>query len=230
MLKGGVYLSNNSNIIMPNFSSYSERINSIIKTSVPVINTSVYMNPLFESVQDCFNVLTESLNSSIKLSIQPLIDHMNEINDQIKSSMNSLISNMVLDSLQNFKTITSYRTETIKSISKYELTEAIDNVYSSLDELEFNDEIISLISECKNEIISIKNDLNNSKSREIDIHQWIATITAIIGIILSILSQFDNSNETLIEQNKQIIDIETSKLQKLKSIDNSLEKLVKSVE
>lgn len=209
---------------------YSESINSIIKSSIPVIDTSVYMDPLIESVQAYFNVLTESINSSINSSIQPLIDHMNEINKQITSSMSSLMSNMALDSLKNFKTITSYTAETIKSISKYALAETIDDVYDSLDEVEFNDEIISLVTECKNEITSIKNDLNNSKSKEIDIHQWIATITAIIGLILSILSQFDNSNEILIEQNNQIIEIESSKLQKLESIDNSLEKLVKSVE
>lgn len=194
-----------------------------------VIDTIVYMNPLIESIQESFNILIESINSSINLSIQPFLDHMNEINKQI-SSMSSLMSSIVLDSLENFKTITSYTTETIESISKYELSETIDDVYNSLDELEFNNEIVSLVTECKNEIISIKNDLNNSKSKEIDIHQWIATITAIIGLILSILSQFDNSNEVLIEQNKQIIEIKSSELQMLENINNSLEKLVKSVE
>lgn len=223
-------MSDNSNIVIPNFNVYSERINSIIQASMPVIDTNIFINPLIESAQECFNVLTESFNSSINSSIQPLIDHMNEINKQITSSMSSLMPNMVLDSLKNFKTITSYTAETIESISKHTLTETIDDVYDSLDEFDFNDGIISLITECKNEIISIKNDLNNSKSNEIDIHQWIATITAIIGLILSILSQFDNSNEILIEQNKQIIEIESSKLQKLESIDNSLEKLVQSVE
>lgn len=227
-MKGGDQLTNNKTF--SNINIYSESINSIIKESIHLIDTSVYMNPLIESVQACFNVLTDSLNSSINSSIQPLIDHMNEINKQITSSMSLLMSNMVLDSLKNFKTITSYTAETIESISKYTLAETIDDVYDSLDELESNNEIISLVTECKNEIISIKNDLNNSKSKEIDIHQWIATITAIIGLILSILSQFDNSNEILIEQNKQIIEIESSKLQKLESIDNSLEKLVKSVE
>lgn len=216
-----------NNKTFPNI--YSESINSIIKASMPMIDTSVYMNPLIESIQESFNVLTESINSSINLSIQPFLDHMNEINKQI-SSMSSLISSMVSDSLENFKTITSYTAETIESISKYALSETIDDVYNSLDELEFNDEIVSLVTECKNEIISIKNDLNNSKSKEIDIHQWIATITAIVGLILSILSQFDNSNEVLIEQNKQIIEINSSELQMLENIDNSLEKLVKSVE
>lgn len=218
-----------NNKTFPNINIYSESINSIIKASMPVIDTSVYMNPLIESIQESFNVLTESINSSINLSIQPFLDHMNEINKQI-SSMSSLISSMVSDSLENFKTITSYTAETIESISKYALSETIDDVYNSLDELEFNDEIVSLVTECKNEIISIKNDLNNSKSKEIDIHQWIATITAIVGLILSILSQFDNSNEVLIEQNKQIIEINSSELQMLENIDNSLEKLVKSVE
>lgn len=217
-----------NNKTFSNINLYSENINSVIKSSMPVIDTRVYMNPLIESIQESFNSLTESINSSINLSIQPLLDYMNEINKQI-SSMSSLMSSMISDSLENLKAITSYTSETIESISKYALSETIDDVYSSLDELEFNDEIISLVTECKNEIISIKNDLNNSKSKEIDIHQWIATITAIIGLILSILSQFDNSNEVLIEQNKQTIEIKSSELQMLESIDNSLEKLVKSV-
>lgn len=219
----------NNNKTFSNMNIYSENINSIIKASIPVIDTSIYMNPLIDSIQESFTVLAEYINSSINLSIQPFLDHMNEINKQI-SSMSSLMSSMVSDSLENLKTITSYTAETIESISKCTLSETIDDVYNSLDELEFNDEIFSLVTECKNEIISIKNDLNNSNSKEIDIHQWIVTITAIIGLILSILSQFDNSNEALIEQNRQIIEIESSKLQTLKNIDDSLEKLIKSVE
>lgn len=210
----------------PNMDAYFEGLSAAIESFTPKIDTSTLLNPLIESLKSNINLTIEPFN----LAIQPLLDYMNEINKQITSSMSSLMSNMVLDSLKNIKTITSYTAETIESISKYALTETIDDVYDSLDELEFNDEIISLVTECKNEIISIKNDLNNSKSKDIDIHQWIATITAIIGLILSILSQFDNSNEILIEQNKQIIEIESSELQKLESIDNSLEKLVKSVE
>lgn len=210
----------------PNMDAYFEELSATIKSFTPKIDTSILLNPLIESLKPYTNLNIEP----ISLAIQPLLDYMNEINKQITSSMSSLMSNMVLDSLENFKTITSYTAETIQSISKYALTETIDDVCDSVDEIEFNDEIISLVTECKNEIISIKNDLNNSKSKDIDIHQWIATITAIIGLILSILSQFDNSNEILIEQNKEIIEIESSELQKLESIDNSLEKLVKSVE
>ncbi len=70
-------MSNNSNMVTPNFNVYSERINSIIKSSIPVIDTSAYMNPLIESIQASLNILTESINSSI----QPLIEHMNEINN-----------------------------------------------------------------------------------------------------------------------------------------------------
>jgi hypothetical protein len=209
----------------PNMDVYFEELSAVIKSFTPKIDTSTLLNPLIESLKPYTNLTIKP----ISLSFQPLLDYMDEINKEI-SSMSSIMSNMLLDSLKNFKTITSYTAETIESISKFALTETIDDVYDSLDELEFNDEIISLVTECKNEIISIKNDLNNSKSKEIDIHQWIATITALIGLILSILSQFDNSNEILIEQNKQIIEIESSKLQKLESIDNSLEKLVKSVE
>ena len=207
---------------LTNLNIYSERINSIIKSSIPKIDTSIVLSPLVESLRSNINFI----NESIALSIQPLLDSMNEFNKGISLTCSSIIS----DSFKNLKTITSYTTETIESISKYTLAETIDDIYDSLNEFEFNDEVIPLITECKNEVISIKNDLANSKSKEINIHQWIATITAIIGLIISILSQLDNSNEVLIDQNKQIIEIESSKLEKLESIDNSLKIIIDSVE
>ena len=214
-------MSDNSNNVIPNFNAYSETINSIIKSSIPVIDTSVYMEPLVNSAKASLSLLNESIN----LSFQPLIDYINEINKEIESSINVTISNMISDSFQNLKTITSYSAETIESISKFALVETIDDVCDSLDKFEFNNEIVSLTNEYKNEIISVKNDLSNSNSKEIDIHQWIATISAIITLILAILPIFDNPDKDLIDQQQQIIEYQSKQLEKLKSIDESLKKL-----
>ena len=153
-----------NNKTFSNINLYSENINSVIKSSMPVIDTRVYMNPLIESIQESFNSLTESINSSINLSIQPLLDYMNEINKQI-SSMSSLMSSMLSDSLENLKAITSYTSETIESISKYALSETIDDVYSSLDELEFNDEIQE--KEIKNSKLKIVKEITKVIEREV---------------------------------------------------------------
>ncbi|CAM2079814.1 MAG: hypothetical protein NSGCLCUN01_04042 [uncultured Clostridium sp.] len=215
-----------NNKTVPNINISSKNRNSIIKVPMPVIDASVYTSPLIESIQQSLNPLTKTINLSISSSLQPLLGYINEFNKQI-SSMNSLMANALLDSLKNFKTITSYTTETIESISKYELSKTLDNVYDSLNKLEFNDETLSLATKCKNEIISTRNDLDNSKSKKIEVTQWINAMITVISIIIGILNLFDNSNEVLIEQNNQIIEIESSELRVLENIDNSLKNLIK---
>lgn len=212
----------NSDEISSSLNTYFKSINLITKACIPKIDSSIYINPFIETTRVDLNPLYESIN----LSLQPLIDHMDKTNRQIASLIGTSMSNIVLDSLNNLKVITTYTAETIESISKTALAETLDDVCNSLADIEFNDESITLAAECKSEIITIKNDLSSSNSKEIDIHQWIATITAIIGIILSILSNHSNSNEVMIEQTKQLIEIESSKLEKLESIDNTLKRLI----
>lgn len=221
MLKGGVYLSTNSNNVNPILNAYTKSINSIIKASTPVIDTSVFMSPFIDSFKASINLLNESVN----FSVQPLVDHLNDMNNQITSSMNKLMSNIATDSLKNFKTITSYSLETIESINKFSFEETIDDLYVSLDDFEFNDEIIPLATECKNEIISVKNDLSISKSKEVDIHQWIATILAIASFIIAVLTYLDKSSEKLSQQQQQTLEYHSSKLE---SIDESFKKLIES--
>lgn len=243
-MKGGVYLSNNSNMVTPNFNVYSERINSIIKSSIPVIDTSAYMNPLIESIQASLNILTESINSSI----QPLIEHMNEINNEMIASINSAVANIALNSLNNLKIMSNYSSDTIESIDKSVFSNTIDDVYTSIDNFEYYTDSTDDLDECKSSLLDLKQNIQESSLTKESFYNFLSLLISLFALIQP---YFDNSSETIIDNQKAIIELQKEQLEVTKdihdtfkntqnissnteviieNINNSLNTLIKSIE
>ena len=213
-------MSDNSNIVIPNFNVYSERINSIIQASMPVIDTSVYMNPLIESVQASLNILTESINSSIQPLIQPLIDHMNEINNKMVASIGSAISNIALDSLNSLKIMSNYNSDIIESIDKSIFSNTIDDIYTSIDNLECYTDSSDDLDECKGSLLDLNQLVKESSLTKESFYNFICLLISIFALIQP---YFDTSSETIIEQQKKIIELQQKQLDSTNSISNSLQ-------
>lgn len=209
-------MSDNSNIVIPNFNVYSERINSIIQASMPVIDTSVYMNPLIESVQASLNILTESINSSI----QPLIEHMNEINNEMVASISSAISNTALDSLNSLKIMSNYNCDIIESIDKSVFSNTIDDIYTSIDNLECYTDSSDDLDECKCSLLDLNQLVKESPLTKESFYKFICLLISIFALIQP---YFDTSSETIIDQQKEIIELQQKQLDSINSISNSLQ-------
>lgn len=216
-----------------------------INYPIPTFNLDEYIKTITETINGYLDI-TNKVNKSINLSLQPLIDNANRLNKsinssieplinsidsmnkQINSNINKVLSNLALDSLNTLKTISLYTPDIIQSMDKPTFVKTLDEIYDSVETIDFSNNQDNPIKKCKDEIVSIKNQLSFSTLNEIDIHQWIATIATIIGLIISIIVACDKSDKIVIDNQKQIIEYQASQLQKLENIDNSLKMLIES--
>ncbi|GAB6170055.1 hypothetical protein JCM1393_25150 [Clostridium carnis] len=212
-------MSVNSNQLGPDYSILSEKLNSLIKLSLPTITIGDYIKPSLEA-----------LNSSINLSIQPLINYMNETNKEMVDTINKTMSNLALDALNNLKTISLYSTDTLESIDKSLFIETIDEIYNSVEINDFPNNFSKDITACKEDIKIISDELVESSSNKLDLITFIEFVAAIVTIIQFFVAIYDDTSQIQIEQNKQIIENQSLQLKLLESIDNSLQKLVQQVD
>lgn len=221
-------MSSNSNNLIPDYSS-------LFKVSVPKFDMSSInqtmqiinkqnrdrLNSINRDILKSMKINTDLLtnqNQIFKSSIQPLLDQMHLINKELLSSLNSSALMVAKNSLDSLRTISEYSPEIIENINKPLFVDLVDEVYNVSDSEDFT-----------SDLSSIKSHLQESANNQVSIKDWIETICAILGILMTIFTLLDNSSEKAqINAQNQIIESQSEQLKRLESIDNSLQKLIQA--
>lgn len=196
--------------IVPTLNPYGESItaiNAIIKESISVIDINTCIEPLIEFARFTSKTLSESINASLI----PLIDTLNEVNAEIVASANTIMSNISLDSLNNLKLMSSYSADIIQ---------AIDEVYTSVGSLKSFDIQSGNLDEFKDSLLDLKQDIQESTLTK---ENFIAFIGLLISILTFFQPYFDNSSDTIIEQQKEIIELQEKQLDSINNLKNILQ-------
>lgn len=202
-------MNDDSTKIVPNVNSYSESINTIIKESIPIIDVSTYIEPLIEFAQFNSKTITESIN----VSLIPLINAINEVNADIIASATAVMSNIAFDSLNNLKLISSYSADIIQ---------AIDEICISVDRLDSFDVPSENLDECKDSLLDLKQDIQESTLTKEKFYDFISLLITILTFFQPYL---DNSTDTIIDNQKAIIELQKEQLEVDKDIRDSLKNL-----
>lgn len=221
-------MSSNSNNLIPDYSS-------LFKVSVPKFDMSSInqtmqiinkenreiLNSINRDILKSMKINTDLLtnqNQIFKSSIQPLLDQMHLINKELLSSLNSSALMVAKNSLDSLRTISEYSPEIIENINKPLFVDLVDEVYNVSDSEDFT-----------SDLSSIKSHLQENANNQVSIKDWIETICAILGILMTIFTLLDNSSEKAqIKAQNQIIESQSEQLKRLESIDNSLQKLIQA--
>ena len=154
------------------------------------------------------------------------------------ASINSAVANIALNSLNNLKIMSNYSSDTIESIDKSVFSNTIDDVYTSIDDLD----------ECKSSSLDLKQNIQESSLTKESFYNFLSLLISLFALIQP---YFDNSSETIIDNQKAIIELQKEQLEVTKdihdtfkntqnissnteviieNINNSLNTLIKSIE
>jgi len=154
----------------------------------------------------------------VKESIQPILDNLNFINQEIIASINSTISVAAERSLNSIQIISEYSPEAVENVDKDLLASVVNEIC-----------VVSSFEDSTNDLCSIKTQFKETSNNQIAMHTWVGTIIGILGLLLNIFTALDNSFEKAqIENQKQIIEYQAEQLKKLENIDSSLQKLIQN--
>ncbi len=164
------------------------------------------------------------------------------------ASINSAVANIALNSLNNLKIMSNYSSDTIESIDKSVFSNTIDDVYTSIDNFEYYTDSTDDLDECKSSSLDLKQNIQESSLTKESFYNFLSLLISLFALIQP---YFDNSSETIIDNQKAIIELQKEQLEVTKdihdtfkntqnissnteviieNINNSLNTLIKSIE
>lgn len=211
--------------IYDNISKQLELYNRMVKNNIK-INIPTYD---FSSIYKSLDPFKEQLNiisnqcTLISSSIQPLQDYINSINEMINKSLEASMPKFNFEYLNNLKILSSYTSDTLESIDNSVFINTVDEICDSVDSLEsIND---TDLSEFKKIFLYLKENIKSYSLTKEDFYFFIGILLNLFTIIQPFL---DNSTDTIIDNQKAIIELQKEKLEVDKDIRDTLKKFQNS--
>lgn len=196
--------------------------NRIIQTipRIPTYDFSNIYNSLepFQAQLNLISQQTKFINSSLK----PFQDYMSSITQMINKNLEIAMPKFNFEYLNNLKIISSYSLDIVESIDKSLFINTIDEIYTSIDAFESDNDSIKNLDECKNSFFDLKQLIQNSS---LTFESFCAFVSLLIAIFTLIQPYLDNSTEVMIEQQREIIELQKQQLDLSKDISDSLKKI-----
>lgn len=210
-----------------NISKQLDLYNRILKNTMK-INVPAYD---FSSIYQTIEPFKEQLNwlanqyDMINSSIQPLQDYINSINEMINKSLENTLPKINFEYLNNLKKLSSYASNNLESIDSSLLINTIDEINTSIDTFECDNNSINDLAECKSSFIDLKQIIQNSPLTLDTLYNFFSLLISILALLQPHL---DNSTETIIDNQKAIIELQKEQLEVNKDIRDSLKNIQNS--
>lgn len=211
--------------IYDNISKQLDSYNRILKSTINV-NVPTYD---FKIITESITPFTAQLNlisnqfAMINSSIQPFQDYMNSINRIINKYLEATTPKFNFEYLNNLKILSSYALDTFESIDNSLFINTVDEIYTSVDNLESTD---NSITEFKKTFLDlIKQTIKDSSLTKESFKYFIEIL---FNLFILIQPYLDTSTETIIDNQKAIIELQKEQLDVNKDIRDSLNKIQNS--